>query len=525
MSNRILRKYLSKRIILAWFFGIFLGLIGGILQIYLPNLIKEFVNSAIKLNFQGVNITNVIRLLLLLLIVSSGSSFLIGYAGERSMFDLRNSIFKRILKVNPDEINMPVSEISNRLTNDAEVFGKYLSATIPNLIKSGLVFLGSLTSLMLLNWKLTLSLFILLSVFFLVINIFGHFIAQMGNLFKKESARYIGMLINHLNNWSIIKVSKAEEYANNRQRESAKNLFNVSFKAIVCETLAMPIQFIFLILMGLALFFVIAKQVQEGSINMGDITAIFLYLVNIINSANELSENFFDFQQDRGQLEGLRKLSQNLGNISQKDYEVIKDNKYCIRVSEASMNIEGKEIFSGITKDFKFRHYYLINGENGTGKTTFIMALLKLKQLTTGKIVFSNYARLSYVPQKPSFFIGSITDNLTLGRSISTEKIIEILKRVNLWNDLQNIHDGLSYVLDEKHSLSGGQLQKLAIARALLHNANVLILDEVTSNLDINSKRKIRDLIARLSNEITIIEITHDDINLNYAEKLNLNEY
>lgn len=229
--------------------------------------------------------------------------------------------------------------------------------------------------------------------------------------------------------------------------------------------------------------------------------------------------SFFDFQQDKGQLIGLRKLGENIDKIQIDKIEYINDRKICLQVNNASVNIGEKIIFSNITKNFKFNNYYIIKGRNGAGKTTFVLALLQLQKLSSGNIKVSSYAKISYVPQKPKFFIGTVLDNLTFGRNIDEQKIINILKKVNLWEDLDNM-GGLNYFLNEKNSLSGGQLQKLAIARSLLHNANVLILDEITSNLDTDSKIMIRNVLFELSNEVTIIEISHINNDVNNAEEL-----
>lgn len=88
--------------------------------------------------------------------------------------------------------------------------------------------------------------------------------------------------------------------------------------------------------------------------------------------------------------------------------------------------------------------------------------------------------------------------------------MITVLQKVDLWESLRE-EGGLDYVIDEQNSLSGGQLPKLAIARSLLGNTNVLVLDEITSSLNKESTNKIEEIINSLGNDITIIEVTHSE--------------
>lgn len=503
-----MRQYFSKSLFIIWAIGLGLAILASIVQIIIPRIIKNFINFAIKINFQGIDLTRMILLFGCLLSLICISQALIGFTSERAMLNIRLKIFERLLQDGPQIAEMPISEIANRLTNDNEVFGKYLSTTLPNLIKNCLIFIGSLIGLTTLNAKLSFVLLICLAVLFLIINCLAAIIATLGQKFKTAGAKYLGLTINHLNNAPFISVFKRENFLKTRQTNQAKILFRLSFQAIMLQALAVPIQFLLLIAILIALFVILAKQLQQGLISPGTITAILLYMFNIVSSAGSLSESYFDLRQDQGQLKGLVRLNKTLNSAPIRSNILISDNKYCIIADHISVTVKDQTIVNNFTYKFEFGKNYLISGENGSGKTSLVSALLQIYPLSSGILQHSTKAKIAFVPQKPSLLIGTIRENLTLGAELSDQLIIQTLIDVHLWQDFKS-HNGLDYFIDEQNSLSGGQLQKLAIARALLNKANVLILDEITSNLDAESTRAVKNIINHLASNITIIEITH----------------
>jgi len=159
-------------------------------------------------------------------------------------------------------------------------------------------------------------------------------------------------------------------------------------------------------------------------------------------------------------------------------------------------------------------------GESGSGKSTLVDIIMGLHQVTDGEIYIDN-KKLStinlncwrgyfgYIPQSVYLFDGTIADNVAFSKDVDKEKVIDVLKKANIWDFLKE-KDGLNTKVGESGvMLSGGQKQRIAIARALYTNPEILVLDEATSALDDDTEAKIMDEIYEISKDKTLIIIAH----------------
>ena len=189
-------------------------------------------------------------------------------------------------------------------------------------------------------------------------------------------------------------------------------------------------------------------------------------------------------------------------------------------VSDLSVDIGRKTIFQNINLTLHPGEKLLIPGKSGVGKTTFLQTLSGIIKPNYGTAKLNNKlltpADYTYISQNVWLFSDTLRNNLTLFESFTDKELIAVLKKVELWDELPQ--DPLQMVIKEDHSnISGGQAQRIAIARGLLRKKKIYLLDEITSSLDQENATEIRELIYRLP--ITMIEVAH-----NYNEDL-LNKY
>lgn len=183
------------------------------------------------------------------------------------------------------------------------------------------------------------------------------------------------------------------------------------------------------------------------------------------------------------------------------------------------LTLGNKEILKDISLDFEIGKKYLIVGGSGSGKSTILKLLLKFFSMYTGDISIDGedfktldskyiYDNISYVPQKPVFFDGSIKENTTLFETIEDEDIDFALSFSEIENRVYELEGGKEYKTDRNSSsFSGGEKQRLSLARGILNKKKIILLDESTSALDINTFEKIEKKL--LSSELTIISIAH----------------
>ena len=173
-----------------------------------------------------------------------------------------------------------------------------------------------------------------------------------------------------------------------------------------------------------------------------------------------------------------------------------------------------------------------IIGSSGSGKTTLTRLLLRLLEPDAGRVTLGGVdsrtftraawrSAFSFVPQAAQMLPGSVRDNLTLFGQASDDALWHVLERVGLKAEIAALPDGLEFRLGENGAgLSGGQGQRLAIARALLLDADVLILDEPTASLDSQSEGIVRDTLLALRGEKTVIVIAHRLSTIQHADKI-----
>ncbi len=181
------------------------------------------------------------------------------------------------------------------------------------------------------------------------------------------------------------------------------------------------------------------------------------------------------------------------------------------------------KIFEGFNAEIKAGAITGIVGQSGRGKTTLIDLIAGLQKPETGQILIDGLildddllprwkAGLGYLPQDPFFVDGSLRENLVWdsGEGITDEEILTVMEQVNAGHLVKRFRKGLdAYVVNYHTAFSGGECQRLALARVLLRKPSVLLLDEATSSLDAENEVTVMEVLARLKGKVTIVFVTH----------------
>jgi ABC-type multidrug transport system fused ATPase/permease subunit len=191
-------------------------------------------------------------------------------------------------------------------------------------------------------------------------------------------------------------------------------------------------------------------------------------------------------------------------------------------------NINEKSIFANLNLEIKPGEMLVVYGESGSGKTTLIDLICGLEEPTNGKIEFINQdgisidrPNISYVPQTPFVVAGDIYLNIAFGgKQINKKEIDEIIESLNLGKVASRlVNENIKEIVEEGNNLSGGEKQRIGIARAIYSKRNFLVLDEPTSSLDIDNQEKFLDLLKEIRKQKTIIIVTHNPKLLELADQ------
>ena len=196
-----------------------------------------------------------------------------------------------------------------------------------------------------------------------------------------------------------------------------------------------------------------------------------------------------------------------------------KSSAFCIELLNLSKSYEKRQIFKNLSLQIKHGEKVALVGSSGSGKTTLLRLLLGLEEADNGEITLTS--DISYVPQRSSIFKGTIKDNISLFNSaISEQSILTAASLAGVSAFTDQLPLKLETMIGENgYGLSGGQIQRIALARALLNNAPLILLDEPTAHLDKENKIRLLDTIEKLFNDKTIIIASHDETVINRMQR------
>ena len=209
------------------------------------------------------------------------------------------------------------------------------------------------------------------------------------------------------------------------------------------------------------------------------------------------------------------------------------DDDFSLSVENVQVNFDEKRALEEIDIKFEPGKKYIIMGESGCGKSTLVKLFIKMVKCSKGRVMLGRknineipddqlYSVVNYMQQEVFLFDDTIRNNITLYKEYSEEAIKNAIESAGLTEYIGSLDEGIDTKINGNgYNLSGGEKQRIGIARALIAGAKIFIFDEITSNLDTSKERYIEDLILRLSG-VTVIMITHriNDITLNQSDEI-----
>lgn len=342
-----------------------------------------------------------------------------------------------------------------------------------------------------------------------------------------EKARQMGDMTNSLAEGilgrNVISIFNLQEWMDRRFKIVNDNLKNAGmminrFSTIQSAFDAILANVNIYLFLGVALYFV-----ANGKIQFGDMMAAFFYSQSVVSLFTNLSIAFVNLQGSSASLERIRELTFEEEECSPIDTIDCMDSKYPIEFQNVCFAYkEGEVVLNKLCFTLPKNHILIVKGASGAGKSTVIKLLLGLYMDYTGEIrIFGKDIReisldnlrhfYSYVSQDVILFSGTIQDNIAIAKENATdEDIIQAAKQANIHEFIINLPDGYATPVGERGQLfSGGQRQLIAIARAFLKNAEILLLDEPLAAIDgVNTQTFYKSIESLISNK-TVILISH----------------
>jgi ABC-type bacteriocin/lantibiotic exporter with double-glycine peptidase domain len=258
----------------------------------------------------------------------------------------------------------------------------------------------------------------------------------------------------------------------------------------------------------------------RGGLKLGEIVAFDMLFTQMASQLTQFMYMLPDFDTGRECLASMRALlsldqPQNIGAL------VSTSLSRSIELREVTFSYDQgmKPVIHRFSASIHPNEYVSFLGRNGSGKTTLLKLLLGVCEPTQGEILI-NRSGITYVPQRVIITRDSLLENIRLKDcSISEERVKEVISMCGLQDIVERCPKGLASIVQQSQ-FSGGEIQCIGIARALVRNPSILIIDEVANNLDIVSKERINKILEKSKQNCTIISVTHDFSNLENTDRI-----
>ncbi|NVL90695.1 MAG: ABC transporter ATP-binding protein [Desulfobacterales bacterium] len=458
------------------------------------------------------------------------------YAGQSIMHDLRLTLFRHIQGLSVAFFTRnPVGRLVTRMTSDVQNMHEFFTSIITVLFKDIFLILGITVVLLVMNWQLALICFLMLPFIFLATVYFSHLardvfrdirvkIAEINTRFQETigGIRIVQLFLQEKKNYKRFRKLNHENYLAGMRQINIFAVFMPAIEILSSMTIALVIWY------G-------GGRVLAETLSLGALVAFISYMRMFFRPIRDIAEKYNIMQSAMASSERIFLLLHTREQIA--DPEVprrIPDKGAAVSFKNVWFSYVGSD---SVLKDISFTVQHgeivAIVGPTGAGKSSLIHLLEHFYDPTKGSITVGGVdirqlpkallrGRMALITQDVFLFADTLRNNITEGNPpLSRERLQEIVTASNMERLIQGLPDGLDTVLTESgRTLSSGERQLIAFARALARDPEILILDEATSSVDTETERLIQEATVRLLQNRTAIVVAHRLSTIRHADRI-----
>jgi len=488
---------------------------------------KDIVREMRGADLSGISnlVITMIMVLLVHFFCTYGQVISSSVMGQRVILDIRENLFSHLLRLPLSFYDKnPTGRIVTRVTNDTQNLNEFFTAAITSIIKDILLFVGIIAFMIYLSSQLTLYSLVVIPFIVLATILFRVFARKAYRKVRTRLARINAFLAEHLSGMSVIQLFNREKSKMDEFSEINENYYKSTMQQLFVFAIFRPtMDLLFYLALSVVIWFG-AKDLIAGALSFGTLYAFINYIDMLFLPLRDISEKFDIVQNAFASAEKIFKLSDEAEGIIPDNLNGKDDvNSGSVEFNEVKFSYDGKkEILKGVSFKARPGEKIAIVGETGAGKTTLMSILTSLYTIQGGDILIDNTSiydfnkyelrkKIAVVLQDVFIFSGTVLDNIRLfDNGITREKTIEAAEYAHVDHLIKRFENGFDTVLNERAAtLSAGERQLIALARAVVTDPKILILDEATSNIDPITESLIQDAMERISKNRTVITIAH----------------
>ena len=518
------KKHLKKIILSAIFSILVAGSTSSIAWLLDPAIKKIFIEKDQSLIF-------IIPLLIVVAFATKGISLYVAKSlmiqvGEEISKFLQFDMVKSLIKADTQSIDKKHSgKFISNLTYDVTHITNLLSNAILIFFKDSLTLIGLLTVMFIQNWKLSLISIIMIPIASIFARTLGKRMGKIVTQAQERSGFLISYLVELFKNHKIAKIFQKEEYEVKRADAHLSELMNKNKKIATVLIRMSPIMEVLTGIMIAILIYFSGKLIAKGEIDVNNFFSFLAAMMLAYQPVRSLTSLNIVVN------EGLSAARRILPIIDTDNLIKNSENSKQIKITESKINFENvffkyeaseKNVLDDVNLEFEGGKMTALVGHSGSGKSTILNLIPRFYQPQLGNIKIDNQiinevtieslrSQISLVTQETTLFDDTILNNIKYANeNASDEEVLEVSKLSNSHDFIEKLPEKYNTKIGENGvRLSGGEKQRISIARAMIKKSSIILLDEATSSLDSQTESKIQEALNTLTKNKTTIVIAH----------------
>ena len=505
-----------------------------------PFLLGSSIDVISEKGFEFSELTNYLTLFLTVIVFGAIFNYyqtiILQITGQDVIFNIRKDIFTHLEYHDIDYLNKrPTGSLVTRVTNDTNTLNEMYTSVIVNVFKNLLMVIGIVIAMFLLNVKITLMILIVVPFIIIFSFVFRRYSRKAYRKVRGNLSRVNAFLAEHLSGMKIIQIFNQEDAKFEEFENRNRVLKHSYYRQILTFAIYRPtMYFLFMVTTVIVLYFG-GVGVLEGTITIGILIAFQNYVGRFFEPIQQLAEQF-------NILQSAFASSERIFDIMDAKPEII-DKEDAIEVGSLKGEIEFRNVWFAyiegewILKDVSFKvqakESVAFVGATGAGKTTILALITRNFDIQKGQILIDGIDirdikkdnlrhNIGQMLQDVFMFSGTIRSNITLrNENITDEEMIKACEYVNANHFIEKLENKYQTEVRERgNNFSSGQRQLLSFARTIVHNPNIMILDEATSNIDTETEQLIQESLKKMMSIGTMLVVAHRLSTIQHVNKI-----
>ncbi|MDD2316096.1 MAG: lipid A export permease/ATP-binding protein MsbA [Desulfobacterales bacterium] len=464
-----------------------------------------------------------------------GQEYYMNYVGQRIIKDLRDRLYERVM-------DLPLSffqqertgVLMSRITNDVNVIRSMVSTAVTSIVRHFFTILGLIVVVLYRDWKLALCALVILPIAFFPVVEFGRRVRRVSRRCQESMAELNSFLHETFAGSKIVKAFGMEDFEKKRFVKKTDDLFELEIKTVIAKSLSSPVMEL---LGGLGIAFVVwygGYSVVTGASTPGTFFSFMAAVLMLYDPVKKLSRLNNAVQEGLAASDRVFDILEKQSDIQEKQNPVelvVKPHR--VRFEKVSFQYDRNPVLKDIDLDVQPGEILALVGMSGGGKTSLVNLIPRFYDVAEGAIridgvdirdasLASLRRQIAVVTQEPILFNDTVASNIAYGNPLAEkQEIVEAAVAAYAYDFVTRFPKGFDTNIGELGGrLSGGEKQRICIARALLKNAPILILDEATSALDAESEMWVQKALENLMRGRTTFVIAHRLSTISYADRI-----